>query len=178
MMSGSLRSPFSSTFARPAIAAMAIAGATARAASGLRAQPAAAPPAPPAVAVPASNPRTEALKAQVAADLEGLRTFMQKMVDQVFSYGELAFHETETSKYLTRVLEKNGFRIERNYAGMPTEWVATWGTGKPVIALGSDIDGIPQASQKPGSGTTSAKPTTSTSKSCATSARRSRAARR
>ena len=33
---------------------------------------------------------------------------------------------------------------------MPTAWVATWGSGKPVIALGSDIDGIPQASQKPG----------------------------
>jgi aminobenzoyl-glutamate utilization protein B len=35
-------------------------------------------------------------------------------------------------------------------AGIPTAWVATWGSGKPVIALGSDIDGIPQASQKPG----------------------------
>jgi hypothetical protein len=33
---------------------------------------------------------------------------------------------------------------------MPTAWVARWGSGKPVIALGSDIDGIPQASQKPG----------------------------
>ena len=45
---------------------------------------------------------------------------------------------------------RNGFRIERNVAGMPTGWMATWGTGKPVIALGSDIDDIPQASQKPG----------------------------
>ncbi len=35
-------------------------------------------------------------------------------------------------------------------AGIPTAWVAKWGSGKPVIALGSDIDGIPQASQKPG----------------------------
>ena len=35
-------------------------------------------------------------------------------------------------------------------AGIPTAFMATWGSGKPVIALGSDIDGIPQASQKPG----------------------------
>src|SRR5207253_6900156 len=56
----------------------------------------------------------------------------------------------ETSRYLTDILEKNGFRIERDYAGIPTAWVATWGSGKPVIALGSDIDGIPKASQKPG----------------------------
>ena len=35
-------------------------------------------------------------------------------------------------------------------AGIPTAFVASWGSGKPVLALGSDIDGIPQASQKPG----------------------------
>ena len=72
------------------------------------------------------------------------------MVDQVFSFGELGFQEVETSKYLTGILEKNGFTIERGVAGIPTAWVATWGSGKPVIALGSDIDDIPQASQKPG----------------------------
>ena len=37
----------------------------------------------------------------------------QQMVDQVFSFGELGFQEFETSKYLTGVLEKNGFKIER-----------------------------------------------------------------
>jgi aminobenzoyl-glutamate utilization protein B len=72
------------------------------------------------------------------------------MNDMVFSFGELGFQEFETSKYLTGILEKNGFKIERNIAGIPTAWTATWGTGKPVIALGSDIDDIPQASQKPG----------------------------
>ena len=40
--------------------------------------------------------------------------------------------------------------MQRGFGGIPTAWVATWGSGKPVIALGSDIDGIPQASQKPG----------------------------
>ena len=58
--------------------------------------------------------------------------------------------EVETSKYLTAQLEKVGFTVTRGQSGMPTAWVATWGSGKPVIALGSDIDGIPQASQKPG----------------------------
>lgn len=72
------------------------------------------------------------------------------MVDMVFSFGELGFQEIETSKYLTGVLEKEGFRVERGISGIPTAWMATWGTGKPVIALGSDIDCIPQASQKPG----------------------------
>ena len=74
----------------------------------------------------------------------------QEMVDSVFSFGELGFQEVETSRYLTGQLEKFGFKVQRGVAGIPTAWVATWGSGKPVIALGSDIDGIPQASQKPG----------------------------
>src|SRR5262245_1438963 len=95
-------------------------------------------------------PHVEALKKEVAADVESMRVMTQQMVDQVFSYGELGFQEFETSKYLTGILEKNGFKIERGYAGIPTAWTATWGSGKPVIAIGSDIDCIPQASQKPG----------------------------
>ena len=46
--------------------------------------------------------------------------------------------------------EQNGFKVERGIAGIPTAFMATWGSGKPVIALGSDVDCIPQASQKPG----------------------------
>ena len=72
------------------------------------------------------------------------------MIDQVFSFGELGFQEIETSRYLTGVLRKNGFTVTEGVAGIPTAWVATWGSGKPVIALGSDIDGLPQTNQKPG----------------------------
>jgi len=48
------------------------------------------------------------------------------------------------------ILRRNGFTVREGIAGIPTAWMATWGSGKPVIALGSDLDGIPQASQKPG----------------------------
>ncbi len=96
------------------------------------------------------NPRLEALKQEAAAEVDRMRELTQQMVDTVFSFGELGFQEVETSAYLTGILEKNGFKIERGIAGIPTAWMASWGTGKPVIALGSDIDCIPQASQKPG----------------------------
>jgi aminobenzoyl-glutamate utilization protein B len=94
--------------------------------------------------------RLEALKAEVASDIDGQRQFTQQMIDQIFSFGELGFQEFETSKYITDILRKNGFTVQEGVAGIPTAWVATWGSGKPVIALGSDIDDIPQASQKPG----------------------------
>jgi len=97
-----------------------------------------------------STEKEAALKADLAGQIGAANKQVQVMVDSVFSFGELGFQELETSKYLTGILEKEGFRIERGVAGIPTAWIATWGSGKPVISLGSDIDDIPQASQKPG----------------------------
>ncbi len=96
------------------------------------------------------TPRVEQMKQDALADVDNMATFTQQMVDQIFSFGELGFQEFETSKYLVDVLEKNGFTVEKGISGVPTAFMATWGSGKPVIALGSDIDDIPQASQKPG----------------------------
>ena len=107
-------------------------------------------PSMPTAPTPPGPPRVEELKREAAADVESMRVMTQQMVDQVFSFAELGFQEFDTSNYLTGILEKNGFKLERGYAGIPTAWTATWGSGKPVIAIGSDIDDIPQASQKPG----------------------------
>src|SRR5437762_9844747 len=93
-----------------------------------------------------------AMKADLVGQIDAMKKQAQVMIDSVFSFGELGFQEVETSKYLTGILENEGFQIERNYAGIPTAWVASWGSGKPIITLGSDIDDIPQASQKPGVG--------------------------
>src|SRR5687768_975849 len=89
-------------------------------------------------------------KKEAVKGVDEMSKLAQEMVDSVFSFGELGFQEVETSRYLTGQLEKFGFTVQRGVAGIPTAWVAKWGSGKPVIALGSDIDGIPQASQKPG----------------------------
>lgn len=101
---------------------------------------------------PKADPRLEKLKAEALVKVEGRSKLVQEIVDMLFSFGELGMQEVETSKYLSALLEKNGFTVERGVAGIPTAWVARWGSGRPVIALGSDIDGIPQASQKPAVG--------------------------
>src|SRR3984885_10281748 len=91
-----------------------------------------------------------ALKAEAVAEIDKMQTLTQQMVDQVFSFSELGFQEVETSRYLTALLEKNGFQVERGIAGIPTAWLATYGAGKPVVAFITDVDCIPRASQKPG----------------------------
>ena len=75
----------------------------------------------------------------------------QVMIDKVFSFAELGHQEFETSKYLTGILESAGFEVEYGISGIPTAWMAKWNYGEgPVIALGSDVDCIPKASQYPG----------------------------
>jgi aminobenzoyl-glutamate utilization protein B len=114
----------------------------------------AAPGQPPAPAnagqPPAANPKFDQYKRDVGLEVDAMQENIQKWNDSVFSFAEPGFQEFETSKYLTNILKQNGFTIQENLAGIPTAWMASWGSGKPVIALGSDIDDIPQASQKPG----------------------------
>ncbi len=98
----------------------------------------------------AQVPPLDQLK-QAAAEMTDARAVLtQQIVDSIFSFAELGYQEFETSAYLTALLEKEGFRVQRGVAGMPTAFVASWGSGKPVIGFMADIDGLPETSQKPG----------------------------
>jgi aminobenzoyl-glutamate utilization protein B len=92
----------------------------------------------------------DGLKREAIEKVGGMGKLTQQMVDQIFSYAELGYHEIETSRYVTGILEEHGFTVDHGVAGMPTAWVARFGAGKPVIALGSDEDCLPGLSQKPG----------------------------
>ena len=109
-----------------------------------------APPPPAPTGVFTDTPKLGDYKKDAVRGVDEMAKLAQEMVDSVFSFGELGMQEVETSKYLTAQLEKYGFTVQRGFGGIPTAWVAKFGSGKPVIAIGSDIDGIPQSSQKPG----------------------------
>ncbi len=97
-----------------------------------------------------SGDQLEQMKKTLAVEVDKHAKDIQVMVDQIFSYSELGFQETETSAFIISVLQKHGFKIEKGISGVPTAWMASWGSGSPVIALGSDVDCIPKASQQPG----------------------------
>ncbi len=129
-----------------------IASATALHAQGTTPPPTAAAPAAAAPAV--ADPRLDKLKAEALQMVEARAKQVQEIVDMLFSFQELGFQEFESQRYITTLLAKEGFTIEKGVAGIPSSWTARWsyGTGKPEISLGSDVDGIPQASNKPGVG--------------------------
>jgi len=69
--------------------------------------------------------------------------------DEIWELAEVGLLEYKTSKLLSDVIEGHGFSVERGVAGMPTAFVATWGTGHPVIGVLGELDALPGLSQKP-----------------------------
>jgi aminobenzoyl-glutamate utilization protein B len=68
--------------------------------------------------------------------------------DKIWEYAELGLTEYRSSKLLADELETHGFKVERSVAGMPTAFVATWGSGKPVIGVMGEFDALPGISNK------------------------------
>ncbi len=78
---------------------------------------------------------------QKEADAQG-----QELIDlslRIHANPELGYEEVKASGWLTEYLEKNGFKIERNISGLPTAFRATYGIGKPVIAMVAEYDALP-----------------------------------
>lgn len=98
----------------------------------------------------AAETQLSALKSEAVGWVAEHAKLTQEINDSLFSFAELGFQEFETQRYLTTILEEHGFTIEKGISGIPSAWWASWGEGTPVIALGSDVDGIPQSSQMPG----------------------------
>lgn len=71
--------------------------------------------------------------------------------DVLYYYAEPGMQEHESAKYLKQTLESIGFKVEVGGAGLPTNVWATWGSGKPVIAIATEMDALPEGSQTPGS---------------------------
>ena len=97
-----------------------------------------------------TQPQLNGLKLNVVDRVEARTKLSQEIVDSLFSFSELGFQEFETQRYLSELLTANGFTVEEGISGIPSAWWATWGEGKPIIALGTDVDGIPKSSQMPG----------------------------
>lgn len=69
--------------------------------------------------------------------------------DAIFYFAELGMQEIETSRLLIEVLAQMGYQVEEGISGFPTGFLATYGTGNPVIAVHAEYDALPGGSQTP-----------------------------
>ncbi len=87
-------------------------------------------------------------KKAVINSVEKHKAALIAISDSIWAMAETAFEEHTSSKLLAEYAEKQGFKVERNVAGMPTAFVATYGSGSPVISVLGEFDALPGISQK------------------------------
>src|ERR1044071_9955219 len=87
-------------------------------------------------------------KQTAAATIDAQATQLTALSDEVWRYAETALQETKSSKALADFAEKQGFNVTRGVAGMPTAFVAEFGSGRPVIGIMGEYDALPGLSQK------------------------------
>lgn len=91
-----------------------------------------------------NNPNKEAVIQSVNKHQQELITIS----DKIWAYAETALNETKSSKELADYAEAQGFTVKRGVAGMPTAFIAEFGSGKPVIGIMGEYDALPGISQK------------------------------
>lgn len=94
-------------------------------------------------ALPAAAQRPTAQQRAVLEAVDNLTAEIALMADTLWDFSETALREHRSAGYLAMVLEREGFRVERGVAGMPTAFVATWGRGAPVIGVLAEYDALP-----------------------------------
>ena len=88
------------------------------------------------------------LKNEVAKNIQSGYEAYKKIALNIWDYAEVGFKETKSSVLLQNTLKDNGFKVDAGVAGMPTAFVATYGSGSPVIAILAEYDALPGLSQE------------------------------
>ena len=87
-------------------------------------------------------------KRALASSIDAKYTHYASVANQIWNFAEVGYHETQSSALLQSELAKAGFKVESGVAGIPTAFVATFGTGQPVIGILAEFDALPGLSQQ------------------------------
>tara|TARA_R110001632_G_scaffold39718_11_gene99375 strand:+ start:2995 stop:4434 length:1440 start_codon:yes stop_codon:yes gene_type:complete len=87
-------------------------------------------------------------KKALIASVEKHKAALIKISDDIWNAAETAFEETKSAEILAKYAEEQGFKVERGVAQMPTAFIATYGSGSPVISVLGEFDALPGISQK------------------------------
>jgi aminobenzoyl-glutamate utilization protein B len=87
-------------------------------------------------------------KSIVLSSVEKHQEELIKISDQIWGFAEIAMREHKSAKLLADYAEAQGFKVNRGVAGIPTAFVAEYGSGKPIIGILGEFDALPGLSQK------------------------------
>jgi aminobenzoyl-glutamate utilization protein B len=92
------------------------------------------------------------LQQEMVRYLDGIRPELITVNQEIWTFAELGLEEYRSSARLTGLLKKAGFKVRQGVSGMPTAFVAEYGSGKPVIGILAEYDALPDLSQRAGTG--------------------------
>ena len=92
---------------------------------------------------PTSAQKSELLKRNVIAQVDSIEPMIEEIAIKLWDYSELALLETRSADLLVNILDEAGFKIQTDVADMPTAFVATYGSGSPVIGILAEYDALP-----------------------------------
>jgi aminobenzoyl-glutamate utilization protein B len=90
----------------------------------------------------------EPLKQAAVAAIDAHRAEVVELADQVWAFAEVGLRETRSAEALASYAEARGFAVERGVAGMPTAFIASYGSGHPIIGVLGEYDALPGISQR------------------------------
>ncbi len=86
-------------------------------------------------------------QSSILDNLESKTGYYSNIAQQIWDYHELGYQETKSSALLQEVLTEAGFSIEKGVAKIPTAFIASYGSGKPIIGILAEFDALPGVSQ-------------------------------
>lgn len=99
------------------------------------------------VPAPAPDGADPGLREAAVAEVTRQATDLVRLADEVWHHAETALRETKSAAVLAEYAERQGFRVTRGVAGMPTAFIAEFGSGGPVIGIIGEYDALPGLSQ-------------------------------
>jgi aminobenzoyl-glutamate utilization protein B len=100
------------------------------------------------LAIPAIAQPTPADRTQILKLVDANAAQYKQVSKEIWGFAELGYHENKSSTLLQDQLKKAGFAIQAGVADEPTAFVASYGSGKPVIAILGEFDALPGLSQQ------------------------------
>jgi len=95
-----------------------------------------------------SQGQLSGVKQEIVSSIENHQSRLTNISDQIWALAETALEETQSAELLSNYAKENGFKVEMGVAGMPTAFVATYGSGRPIISVLGEFDALPGLSQK------------------------------
>jgi len=81
---------------------------------------------------------------KIEQEVDAVSNMIWDVASNVWDFAELGYKEFQSSSHVSETLEKNGFKIsDRGIGGIDTSWIATWGSGSPVLGLLVEFDALP-----------------------------------